>query len=65
MMRLREAAIPNPGRSKMRIIVHAVLTIIFRRYWRRHLAAQYEVLIADVGLTRAEQRAIMTLRRAR
>ena len=49
----------------MRIIVHAVLTIIFRRYWRRHLAAQYEVLIADVGLTRAEQRAIMTLRRAR
>ena len=49
----------------MRLITHIILGFAFRRFWRRRLLDQYAILIADVGLTHAEQQAYLTLRRAR
>ena len=49
----------------MRLIAHLIIGLALRRFWRRRLADQYAILIADVGLTRAEQQTFMALRRAR
>jgi hypothetical protein len=49
----------------MRLVAHVIIGLALRRFWRRRLADQYAILIADVGLTRAEQRAFVALRRAR
>ena len=49
----------------MRLVTNVIFALAFRRFWRRRLADHYAMLIADVGLTRAEQQAILTLRRAR
>lgn len=46
----------------MRLVAHALIGLALRRFWRRRLANQYAILIADVGLTRAEQEAFLTLR---
>jgi hypothetical protein len=49
----------------MRLITHLIFALAFRRYWKRHFADQYAVLIAGVGLTRAEEQTFLALRRAR
>jgi hypothetical protein len=49
----------------MRLVTHMIIALAFRRYWRRRLADQYAILIADIGLTRAEQSTLLALRRAR
>jgi hypothetical protein len=49
----------------MRLVTHMIFALAFRRYWRRRLADQYAILIADIGLTRAEQSTMLALRRAR
>jgi hypothetical protein len=49
----------------MRLVAHALIGLALRRYRRRRLADRYAILIADVGLTRAEQEAFLTLRNRR
>ena len=49
----------------MRLVMHIVLALAFRRFWRRRLADQYAILVTDIGLTRSEQLAMLALRRAR
>ena len=49
----------------MRLVMHIILALAFRRFWRRRLADQYAILLADIGLTRGEQQAMLALRRAR
>jgi hypothetical protein len=49
----------------MRLVTHLILALAFRRFWRRRLADQYAILIADIGLTRAEQSTLLALRRSR
>ena len=49
----------------MRVLAHLLLTVAFRRFWRRRLADQYALLVADIGLTRAEEQAFLALRRSR
>lgn len=49
----------------MRLVAHVIIGLAFRRFWRRRLADQYAILIADIGLTRAEQETLLALRRVR
>jgi hypothetical protein len=49
----------------MRLVAEMFFTLAFRRFWRRRLADQYAILIADIGLTRSEQQAFLELRRIR
>ena len=49
----------------MRVVAHLLLMVAFRRFWRRRLADQYALLVADIGLTRAEEQAFLALRRSR
>jgi hypothetical protein len=49
----------------MRLVAELIFALAFRRYWKRHLTDQYAVLIAGVGLTRAEEQTFLALRRAR
>ena len=49
----------------MRLVTEMVFAFAFRRFWRRRLADQYAILLADIGLTRDEQHAFLALRRAR
>jgi len=49
----------------MRLVTEMFLALAFRRFWRRRLADQYAILLADIGLTRREQQTFLALRRAR
>jgi hypothetical protein len=49
----------------MRLIAELLITTALRRFWRRRLVDQYAILIADIGLTRAEQEVLLTLRNHR
>ncbi len=49
----------------MRVITHLLLTLAFRRSWRPLLADPYALLVADIGLSHAEEQAFLTLRRSR
>lgn len=49
----------------MRLRVLSMLGQAWRGFWRRWRADQYASLIADIGLTRAEQQAFLALRRRR
>jgi hypothetical protein len=51
--------------SAMRLVTDLVFALAFRRFWRRRLADQYAILLADIGLTQNEQQAFLVLRRAR
>lgn len=49
----------------MRFVMHLILGLAFRRFWRRRLADQYAILTADIGLTLDEQQTLVALRRLR
>jgi hypothetical protein len=49
----------------MRLITDFIMALALRSFWRRRFADQYEVLLADIGLTREEQKALLELRRTR
>lgn len=49
----------------MRLVTEIIFAVAMRRFWRRRFADQYALLLADVGLTRAEQQAFLALRRRR
>jgi hypothetical protein len=48
--------------NAMRLLAELMIAAAFRRFWRRRLVDQYALLIADIGLTRAEQDVLLTLR---
>lgn len=49
----------------MRLVMHLLFGLALRRFWRRRLADQYAILVADIGLTPTEQQVLIALRRAR
>ena len=49
----------------MRIVAEMLFAFLFRRFWRRRLADEYAVLLAGIGLERAEEEALLSLRRRR
>jgi hypothetical protein len=49
----------------MRTIADMLTALLLRRFWRRRLADEYAVLIAGIGLERAEEEALLSLRRRR
>lgn len=49
----------------MRLITDLIFSLALRSFWRRRFTDQYEVLLADIGLTREEQKALLELRRSR
>ena len=55
----------RPKEETMRLIAELLILAALRRFWRRRLTDQYALLIADIGLTRAEQDVLLTLRQHR
>ena len=49
----------------MRTIAGMFSALLFRRFSRRRLADEYAILIADIGLDRAEEEVLLLLRRRR
>jgi hypothetical protein len=49
----------------MHLLAHVIAALAFRRLWRRRLVDEHAVLIAAIGLTRAEEEAFLSLRRRR
>jgi hypothetical protein len=49
----------------MRTIAGMLAALLFRRFPRRRLADEYAILIADIGLSTAEEEALLLLRRRR
>ena len=49
----------------MRFLTEMLFALALRRFWRRRLADEYALLLADIGLSRTEQQAFLTLRRSR
>jgi hypothetical protein len=62
---MRQTPHPPSEENEMRLIAELLIAAAFRRFWRRRLVDQYAILIADIGLTRAEQDVMLTLRNHR
>ena len=49
----------------MRTLADMLTALLLRRFRRRRLADEYAVLVAAIGLDRAEEEALLALRRRR